>query len=323
MLAAVIEAPEKLIIKDVPEPECAENEIKIKVEAAAICNATDVHIWQGTFPGRLLPGYPHILGHECSGRIVRTGKNVDRQRYPEAARVAFWCKMTGAFAEYNTFNPDDYAVTVIEEGISPEEGAVMELAAGTMRAVYSSGIKPADRVAVLGLGPAGQIFLQEVRAAGAKEVIGIEPLRQRRDLAKDLGIDAVLTPQEASQARYLESVDLVFDAMGDNRGGLNLGLDLLKNHGRYIVFSFATTGTNIPMWKIAHKGIEIAGLGEKADMAKTQDLLEVAKRWIMEKRLNLAKLISHRLTLPDLEKGLQLCKDKPAEVMKVLVVFNK
>jgi len=322
MFAAVIEKPKKLIIKDVPEQKCGKNEIKIKVEASAICNSTDIHIWQGTFPDNLCPKYPHILGHECSGKIVEIGENADSRQYKKGMRIAFWCKMEGAFGEYNVFNPDDYAVVTIDDRIRPEEGAVMELTAGTMRAVFSSGIKPADKIAVLGLGPAGQLLAQEVKALGAGEVIGIEPIKKRRDLAIDLGIDKALTPEKAQNCQYLETFDIAFDAMGNNKSGVNLGLDILKKNGKYMVFSHATEDLNVSMWKIAHKGIEVIGLGERADIKKTKELLEVSKRWIIEKRINLKKLVSHKIKLEDLERGLTLCKDNPAEVMKVIVNFE-
>jgi len=77
MKAAWLERPHSLQITDVPDPTCAPDEVILNVKRSSICNATDVHIWEGTFPKDVCPAYPHVLGHECSGEIVEVGKEVD------------------------------------------------------------------------------------------------------------------------------------------------------------------------------------------------------------------------------------------------------
>ena len=68
----VLEEYMKLVVKDVPEPQMAENEVLVKVKAAGICGS-DVHGMDGSSGRRLTP---LIMGHEASGVITDTGTAV-------------------------------------------------------------------------------------------------------------------------------------------------------------------------------------------------------------------------------------------------------
>ncbi|HEY9593406.1 MAG TPA: alcohol dehydrogenase catalytic domain-containing protein, partial [Spirochaetia bacterium] len=67
MKAAVVEAVEKLVIRQVPVPEIEDDEVLIKVKYTGICG-TDWSIYTGKYSADKLPLIP---GHEFSGVIVR------------------------------------------------------------------------------------------------------------------------------------------------------------------------------------------------------------------------------------------------------------
>ncbi len=73
MQAMVLETPGKpLVLKEVPVPEPAENQVLIKVHACGVCR-TDLHIIDGELTN---PKLPLIIGHEIVGSVVSSGKNV-------------------------------------------------------------------------------------------------------------------------------------------------------------------------------------------------------------------------------------------------------
>ena len=74
MKAVVFEEPNSLKVKDVSKPVPEDDEVLIKVQSCGVC-ATDVHTLEGNYIGR--KPYPLIPGHEFSGEVVATGKNVD------------------------------------------------------------------------------------------------------------------------------------------------------------------------------------------------------------------------------------------------------
>ena len=73
MRAAILEAPHRLVVQDVPEPQPQDGEILVGVELAGVCGS-DIALIQGNRPAQ----YPLILGHEAMGRVVDPGKSEHR-----------------------------------------------------------------------------------------------------------------------------------------------------------------------------------------------------------------------------------------------------
>ena len=68
---AMLTGPKKIEVQEIPIPQLGDDDILVKVEGAGICG-TDVHEWKGDPFGLI----PVILGHEGTGEVVYTGKNV-------------------------------------------------------------------------------------------------------------------------------------------------------------------------------------------------------------------------------------------------------
>ena len=73
-----------LVLRDVPDPQPVDDEIRIQVRACGVCR-TDVHIAEGDLP---LKTSPLILGHEVVGVVDQTGRNVTTFTVGERAGVA-------------------------------------------------------------------------------------------------------------------------------------------------------------------------------------------------------------------------------------------
>ena len=68
---AMLTAAKTIEVQELPIPALGDDDILVKVEGAGICG-TDVHEWKGDPFGLI----PVILGHEGTGEVVYTGKNV-------------------------------------------------------------------------------------------------------------------------------------------------------------------------------------------------------------------------------------------------------
>ena len=68
---AMLTATKTIEVQEIPIPQLGDDDILVKVEGAGICG-TDVHEWKGDPFGLI----PVILGHEGTGEVVYTGKNV-------------------------------------------------------------------------------------------------------------------------------------------------------------------------------------------------------------------------------------------------------
>lgn len=326
MKAAVLYAPKKLSIETVPEPEYTDNEVLLKVHRSAICNSTDTHIWQGNFPPAATPAYPHILGHESCGEVVEVGKNL-QNRYKVGDKLAYWVKMTGAFAEYNTINPDTLGVCKLNQKISCDEGAMLELVLGTLRLIYDSGLHIGDKVLLLGQGPAGQFLAQEARIAGASKIYCLDLYDNRCAKSKELGADYVFNLADKNYDNALDilkqeigEIDIVIDAMGNNQwktgNSINLALNLLKRHGRYIIFGHRNSD-NINTYLVSNEDIVMRGF--EPGLEVTKKLADFAVDLISERRIKIKELITHHLPLDKLEEGLKLCMNHLDKTIKVVI----
>ena len=214
MKAWVLQSSGNLQLKNVPIPVPNENEVLIKIDAFCICNGSDPEIYHGheAYP------FPLIFGHEASGHIIETGKNIHDWRI--GRWVCWWCVM-GAFAEYIAVNPDKVAMFPVPDGVSMEESPVLELVIAAGRALMPlTGNCEGKTLGILGLGPSGLVALQYAKALGFNYVWGWDLYPMRRKLALELGIDAVCdpsSPEFAEKAAGLPEADVALDMMGDER----------------------------------------------------------------------------------------------------------
>jgi 2-desacetyl-2-hydroxyethyl bacteriochlorophyllide A dehydrogenase len=212
MKAAVLEKPGVLKVQDIPEPETAPDQIKVKIAYAGICG-TDPEIVEGRFiPPKLAPG-PNIVGHEASGTIVEIGKDI-RGNFKVGQRVAMnfrsscgacyyctnrmehFCEMvtpnTGAMAEYAVYKEN--TVFPLPDDIPLDIGAFLEPVSVAVHTMDIASIKVGDSVIITGAGAIGLLLLQLSIRSGASKVLVSEPVAEKRKLAKELGADVVIDP---------------------------------------------------------------------------------------------------------------------------------
>jgi len=212
MKAAVLEKPSVLKVQDIPEPETAPDQIKVKIAYAGICG-TDPEIVEGRFiPPKLAPG-PNIVGHEASGTIVEIGKDI-RGNFKVGQKVAMnfrsscgacyyctnrmehFCEMvtpnTGAMAEYAVYKEN--TVFPLPDDIPLDIGAFLEPVSVAVHTMDIAGIKVGDAVIITGAGAIGLLLLQLSIRSGASKVLVSEPIAEKRKLAKELGADVVIDP---------------------------------------------------------------------------------------------------------------------------------
>lgn len=118
----------------------------------------------------------------------------------------------GSFAE-SAIVPQSQLVTVETElGDDVLSFLTISGSSGIGPALRIASIKPTDTVAVVGLGPCGLSYVQAARLAGARTVIGIDPVAARRELAASTGADVVIDPAA-------EDPVVAVQAAGPDRGG--------------------------------------------------------------------------------------------------------
>ena len=240
MKAAVLEALDTITVKEVPEPECGDNEALLKVEACAVCGS-DIRIFHY---GNDRVRFPAIMGHEVSGTVVKTGKNVTKveegQRIALGADVpcgeCYWCtngmgtncsinyavgyQFAGGFQEYMLLNETilKYGpVTPIPGHVSFEEAALAEPLACAVNGLELAGFSIGKSICIIGLGPIGCMMLELSKIYGASKVFAAQRSKGRLEMAKSFREDA----------RFIstEEEDLVETVMTETGGeGVDLAI---------------------------------------------------------------------------------------------------
>lgn len=212
-------------VETVPDPVIeAPGDALVEVERTAICGS-DLHVFHGRETG-LDPGT--VLGHECVGRIVATGRDVRRMRpglrvvvpFSTCCGACFFCLraltarcpqgqlfgwveggrgLHGAQAERVRVPLAEASLFEIPESLPAEAALLLAdiLPTGDYCA-HSAGVAPGDLAAVVGCGPVGLMAVASARARGAR-VLAIDGVQERRAFAARLGAET-LTPGAAADA---------------------------------------------------------------------------------------------------------------------------
>lgn len=231
---------------DIPTP--GDDEVLLEVKACGICGSDvhmaqadqDGYIF---YPG--LTGFPSILGHEFSGVVVEAGKKAFDKRTNKpfkggeavTSEEMLWCgsckpcadgypnhcerlnevgfNVHGAYAKYMVLPARTlWSLEPLRKNYTEENlflaGSLVEPTCVAYNAVIErgGGIRPGDRVVILGAGPVGIAACAILKRAGASQVIVSETEDVRAKMAMKLGADYHINPlKEDFTDRVLEITD--------------------------------------------------------------------------------------------------------------------
>jgi L-iditol 2-dehydrogenase len=132
---------------------------------------------------------------------------------------------------------DPSHVQPIPEGVSFEVGCLYEPLGCAVWAAMHMGVKLGDVVAVIGVGFAGNILLQGAIKAGASKVFAVDVERTKLDIARRLGADHIINPDEMDSVGVVndlthgEGVDVAVDAVGGTGVGISQALAMVRHNG--------------------------------------------------------------------------------------------
>ena len=265
--------PEKLVIEEIDRPIPKDDEVLVRVRAAAF-NRRDVFITQGLYPNIELP---KTLGADGAGVLESSGEDVilnpmlnwgDDPHVWGADASILGMPREGTFADY---------VAVPKTNVYPkpphlsfEEAAAIPLAGLTAyRALFTRGeLKKGETILIPGIGGGVQTFvLLFAKTAGAHTIVtsGSEEKLAR---AKELGADVCLNYKAApdwQKALKRGEVDIVVDSSGGDT--LNKSLSVVRPGGRIVLYGGTRLESTVRVFPIFWNHIDIRGtsMGSPAD----------------------------------------------------------
>jgi L-iditol 2-dehydrogenase len=238
MLAAVVESPDHLVVKEIPRPRLGEYGALCQMLFGATCTGTDQHLIANLMPWRV--DYPIVLGHESVGRVIEVGSKVRHFRvgdlisrvgthaYPEIGLNLSW----GGYCEFGlamdhramredgrpSAEWDAYRVNqVIPPDLDPAACTMMITWRETLSYIRRVGVTRGSHVLVLGTGGNGLAYLAHSRNLGATTITCVGSSR-RETLARQIGathfVDYSADQIDQTLRNECGEFDFIIDSVG-------------------------------------------------------------------------------------------------------------
>ena len=318
MKAAILEGKRKLVVRDVPEPVLDKDEVLIKVQYCGICGS-DLHIY--------MEGAAIGLGHEFSGDIVEVGSNVKGWEIGDRVVVdphracgeCYWCRRgyesgvceqfyadllqrQSAFATYTKAKHDQ--LHKLPDELSYEHAAIIEPTTCPLHSIKASKMQIGDVVAVLGLGPIGQLVARLAKISGAKAVYATEISQPRINLARN-AVDEVINIKVTNPVdRILEltdgmGADVVFECAG-SASATQQAIASVRKGGTIVFVGICMDAVKVPFSQIVLRGLALRGfVGWAAgDFASAFNVIK-------DKQIDVAPLITSKMPLDDTSEAFE------------------
>ena len=345
MQAAVYRGPSQISVEQIPIPEIGDGEILARIYACGVCGTDLKKIEYGLVPP------PRVFGHEMAGVVAKIGAGVTKFKVGDRVVAhhhcpcgkCFYCEKKlfsqcefyrrtgttagfepagGGFAEF--IRVMDWIVesgtVLIPDHVSYEEASFLEPLNTCVRALEKAELQQGETVAIYGQGPVGLMLTQAATVFGA-HVVGLDFIDARLDIARELGAFAVFNPQRddvtvkianMTQGRGADLV-IVAAANPDAVGGAQR---VARRGGRVMLFAQTVPGEKIPV------DVSAICMEEKALIGSYSASVELQNKTaelVFSGKVNVARLISHRLGLRHLIEGIRIASNPSANSLKVVI----
>lgn len=262
MRTVELHALRSLRLVETPAPEPGPGQVLVRVKAVGICGS-DLHDFSEGRIGDQECKYPMVLGHEPTGEVVEAGPGVsgwtagDRVAV-EPALYCYHCEYCltgrhnicanirfmsspedpGFFREYVSVPASN--LLLLPAGVGYREGTLFEPLAVVLHSMKFAALRPRETVAVFGAGPIGLLTILVVKMSGAGRVWAVEPVAERREMARMAGADAVIDPHAVEAWREIvkdsgrRGVDVAIDCAA-REDSTNQCIRAARNGGRVVI----------------------------------------------------------------------------------------
>jgi alcohol dehydrogenase, propanol-preferring len=316
MRAAVVATFGKpLVLEDRPIPDPGPDQVTVKMIASGLCH-TDIHAANGDWPVKPTP--PFVPGHEGIGTVHAVGTGVTSVRVGDvvatpwlgyACGACMHCltgwetlclnqqnsgySVDGCYAEY--YLAAAAFANKVPDNVSPFEAAPLTCAGvTTYKAVKVGNVRPADLVAISGIGGLGHLALQYAKIFGGT-VAAIDITDEKLQLARELGADIVIDARTDDPAAVLQShggADVAVGLAVDDKS-FAAAYAGLRRGGRLVLVALPAAGTlSIPVFDTVLNGTSVIGsiVGTRADLADVLALHALGRTKVIYERRPLAEV---------------------------------
>jgi alcohol dehydrogenase/L-iditol 2-dehydrogenase len=330
-------APDRVEIREVPDPTPGPGEVIVEVRAAGICGS-DIEMYRNVQSWHV--NVPVVGGHEFAGVIAELGEGEgeggwsvgDRVVSETAARICGRCAfcrsgdynlcpdrlgfgygVDGAFARY--VRVPERCLHRVPAGLDFAEAAIVEPLCVAYNAVaVKSRITPGEPAAVIGPGPVGLFAVQVAGVCGASPVaaIGAPGDEARLAAAGTVGADVTFGADAGDRVEWAGRLTddwgfpLVVDCAG-NSEALRLAIALVRRNGQITKVGWGPKPVGFSLDPLVQKAAALQG-----SFSHTWRTWEACLRLLASGRVTAAPLVSARLPLDEWRRGYELMESRQA-----------
>jgi L-iditol 2-dehydrogenase len=337
MNQAVMVAPGKIEFRQVERPKPQPNEALIKVERIGVCGS-DIHVYHGLHP---YTSYPVVQGHEVSGVIAETGKDVTG--FQAGDPVVFMPQVTcgtchpcrhgmehicdhlkvmgfqtnGAAQEYFPVPADQ--VIKIPANISLDHAAMIEPISVAVHALSRYGNVSEKNVVVLGAGTIGNLVAQVAEASGAAKVLVTDISDYKLSLAHACGIGCTINSSqvslkdEISQQLGPDKADIILECVGV-QDTIAQAIENARKGSLIVVVGVFGKKPQVDLGLVQDRELTLVGtlMYQKKDYQRAIQL-------VSQGLLNLNPMITHRFPFSQYLQAYQAIEQLEGECLKVMI----
>jgi len=290
--------PREVAVEETPVPEPAPGEVLVETRASAVSPGTELLVYRDEVPAEMpldesidaLSGgvdYPLRYGYAAVGEVTAVGSRAD---------PAWLGERVFAFNPHEShFVTDPGALSPVPDELGTRVATLLPTVETAVTVALDARPRLGERVAAFGQGPVGLATTAQLAAFPLAELVAVDPVAARRELAVEFGADRALAPSEVRDAFDPEppgptgsdptasGVDLAVELSGDP-DALDDAVGVTGYDGRVVVGSwYGTKHADLALGGRFHR----SRIGIEASQVSTIDP-DLRGRWDAERRLELA-----------------------------------
>ena len=337
MKSVRLKSPGEIFIADIPAPVRGKDQILIKVRSAGICGS-DIGAYKGVNP---LVTYPRIIGHEIAGEVVAVpddeiglvpGDRVVLEPYVYCGKcypcsightnccenlTVLGVHIDGGMAEYIAH--PRHLVHKAPNNVPWELLPLAEPLVIAMHAVKQPKLQAGEHVVISGCGQIGLLCALYALIVGAVPIV-VDPVRERLDRAKSLGVPHVIDPVSEDSIALIREItggrmaEVVIEASGDARAVRN-SIDYVAYSGRISFVGYSKADTPMPTSLFTKKELTIYGSRNSVGM------FPESLRLIAEGKVDVSALLTKTVSMEDTPATVADIAEHPDRYLKVTCLF--
>ncbi|MDP8952260.1 MAG: zinc-binding alcohol dehydrogenase [Actinomycetota bacterium] len=218
-------------------------------------------------------------------------------------------------------------------GLDPLLGLFVANLETAVNVVHDTPLRLGETALVFGQGVVGLLVAQLLERAGVGQVLAVDPLKERRSLARAIGVDEAFEPGEDLPGRVLDATggrgaDVAVEVSGSG-AALQAAIEAVAVEGTVVVASwYGTKAVTLALGEHFHRGrVRLRSsqvgrispeLGPRWDRARRMETV-----LSLLPRLRLKELVSHRFPFGEAPNAYRLVDERPGEAVQVILTYDQ